>query len=73
MHHGTAERGEDVDDTRLLDAEEDNAYIRLLDEPDLHPRQSVGRDKLIQKRLRRRSPLLKTTALRGELTFDDPS
>ena len=36
------------------------------------PRQSVGGGKFIQKRLRRRSPLLKTTGLMRKLTFGDP-
>ena len=37
-----------------------------------NPRQSVGGGKFIQKRVRTRFPLLKTTALRGKLTFGDP-
>ena len=36
------------------------------------PRQSVGAGKFIQNRLRRRSPLFKTTALRQKLTFGGP-
>ena len=36
------------------------------------PRQSGGGGKFVQKRLSRRSPLLKTTVLRAKLTFDDP-
>ena len=36
------------------------------------PRQSVEGGKSIQKRVRTRFPLLKTTALRGKLTFGDP-
>ena len=36
------------------------------------PRQSVGGGKSIQKRVRTRSPLLKTTAVRKKLTFGDP-
>ena len=35
-------------------------------------RQCFGGGKLIQKRLRRRSPLLKTTGFRGKSTFGDP-
>ena len=35
------------------------------------PRQSVGGGKFIQKRQYLRSPLLKTTALEGKLTFGD--
>jgi hypothetical protein len=38
----------------------------------LLPRQSVGGGKSIQKRVLTRSPLVKTTALRGKLTFGDP-
>jgi hypothetical protein len=37
----------------------------------LPPRQSVGRGKSIQKRVRTRFSLLKITALRGKLTFGD--
>jgi len=36
------------------------------------PRQSVGGGKIIQKRQYWRSPLLKTTALEGKLTFGNP-
>ena len=36
------------------------------------PRQSVEGGKSIQKRVRTRFPLLKTTALRGKFTFGDP-
>jgi hypothetical protein len=40
--------------------------------PTFPPRQSVGGGKFIQKRRYPRSPLLKTTALKGKLTFGDP-
>ena len=36
------------------------------------PRQSVGGSESIRTRVRTRSPLLKTTALRGELTLGGP-
>ena len=39
---------------------------------DCIPRQSVGGGQSIQKCARKHSPLLKTTALRGKLTFGDP-
>ena len=45
---------------------------RLAAELKVLPRQSVERGTFIQKRQYRRSPLLKTTALEGKLTFDDP-
>jgi len=37
------------------------------------PRQSAGAGKFIQNRFRRRSPLLKTTALRGNRLLETPS
>ena len=37
LYRGTDERGEDVDEKRFLEAEEGQAYIRLLDDPGLHP------------------------------------